>query len=83
MDSVLAKKIKYGLERKQEFLREVHQFLVNKKQGLETNFFKMQELEAFFLSQNSIFSQVSISLGITFYIFLYSGGSVLLDQNYH
>ena len=66
-----------------EFLREVYLFLVNTKQGLETNVFKMQELEAFFSSQNSTFSQVSISLVITCYIFLYSGGSVLLDRNYH
>ena len=57
------------LRRKHEFLQEVYNFLVIKKQGLETTHFLIEELKAYLLSQDSTFPQVFIVINISLYIF--------------
>ena len=73
------KKTNYILERKHEFLREVYNFLVSKKQGLDTNHFLIEELEAYLLSQETTFTQVFSVINTSYYTFVFSGGGDLLD----
>ena len=63
------KKVNNKSDRKQEFKREVYNFLVAEKEGVRTTEFNIEELKTYLLSQDSTFTQVFIVINKSYCIF--------------
>ena len=63
------KKVNNKSDRKQEFKREVYNFLVAEKEGVRTTEFNIEELKTYLLSQDSTFTQVFIVINKSYFIF--------------